>query len=211
MATLMMDLPEAPRPLATSRLAADCPRCGAPLGLRQHHQPGALCTGCNASPGCACAAPHDSRVQTLRTAVVQTVQTLATQVTQAQIAAQRQVAHAQAETQRQRTQRSGVGCRSGNPTYCRPAADKKRSNSAPSCCQWGGPHHARLRLRVAPVPLRALDSDRCVAACEVSAPEECRSFVSPEECGVAKGGARPVLLGYCRLMQEGKGFHQVTF
>ena len=30
MATLTLDLPEAPRPQAAYRLAADCPRCGAP-------------------------------------------------------------------------------------------------------------------------------------------------------------------------------------
>ena len=29
MATLTLDLPEAPRPQAAYRLAADCPRCGA--------------------------------------------------------------------------------------------------------------------------------------------------------------------------------------
>jgi len=49
------------------------------------------------------------------------------------------------------------------PTLLRPAADEERSTSAPFCCQGGGPRHARLRLRVAPVPLRALDSGRCVA------------------------------------------------
>src|SRR5256885_15896925 len=93
MAILMIDLPEPPRPLATYRLAADCPRCGAPLVLRQNRQTGALFTGCSAYPGCAFAEPHDTRVQTLSTTVVQAVQTLATQVTQAQTAAQRQVAH----------------------------------------------------------------------------------------------------------------------
>ena len=103
MATLTLDLPEIPRPQAAYRLAADCPRCGAPLVLRQNRQTGVLFTGCSAYPGCAFAEPHDPRVQTLSTAVVQAVQTLATQVTQAQTAAQRQVAQAQAETHRQLT------------------------------------------------------------------------------------------------------------
>jgi hypothetical protein len=71
--------------------------------LRQNRQTGVLFTGCSAYPGCAFAEPHDPRVQTLSTAVVQAVQTLATQVTQAQTAAQRQVAQAQAETQQQLT------------------------------------------------------------------------------------------------------------
>ena len=103
MATRTIDLPDMPRPQAAYRLAADCPHCGAPLGLRQNRQTGVLFTGCSAYPSCAFAEPHDPRVQTLSMAVVQAVQTLATQVTQAQTAAQRQVAQAQAETQQQLT------------------------------------------------------------------------------------------------------------
>ena len=34
MATLTIDLPEAPQAQTAYRLAADCPRCGAPLVLR---------------------------------------------------------------------------------------------------------------------------------------------------------------------------------
>jgi hypothetical protein len=45
----------------------------------------------------------------------------------------------------------------------------------------------------------------------MSAPEECRSVVSPEEYSVAKGGPHSVLLEYYRLTQEGKGFHPMTF
>jgi len=103
MATLTIDLPEVPRPQATYRLATECPRCGAPLVLRQNRQTGVLFTGCSVYPDCAFAEPHDPRVQTLSTAVVQAVQTLATQATQAQAAAQRQVAQVQAETHRQLT------------------------------------------------------------------------------------------------------------
>ena len=66
MATLTLDLPEAPRAQAAYRLAADCPRCGAPLVLRQNRQSAALFTGCSAYPSCAFAEPHDPRVQTLR-------------------------------------------------------------------------------------------------------------------------------------------------
>lgn len=101
MATLTLDLPEVPRPQAAYRLAADCPRCGAPLVLRQNRQTGARFTGCSAYPGCAFAEPHDPRVQALSTAVVQAVQTLATQVAQMQTEVQRQRAHLQAEVQRQ--------------------------------------------------------------------------------------------------------------
>ena len=101
MATLMIDLPEVPRPQAVYRLAADCPRCGAPLVLRQNRQTGALFTGCSAYPGCAFVEPHDPRVQTLSTGVVQAVHTLATQVVQVQTEARRQLAQAQAEAQRQ--------------------------------------------------------------------------------------------------------------
>ena len=101
MATLTIDLPEAPRPHAAYRLAADCPRCGAPLVLRQNRQTGALFTGCSAYPGCAFAEPHDPRVQALSTVVVQAVQTLAAQVAQMQTESQRQLAQAQAEVQRQ--------------------------------------------------------------------------------------------------------------
>ena len=92
MATLTLDLPEAPHPQAAYRLAADCPRCGAPLVLRQNRQTGALFTGCSAYPGCAFAEPHDPRVQALSTVVVQAVQTLAAQVAQMQAEVQRQVA-----------------------------------------------------------------------------------------------------------------------
>ena len=101
MATLTLDLPEVPRPQAVYRLAADCPRCGAPLVLRQNRQTGALFTGCSAYPGCAFVEPHDPRVQALSTAVVQAVQTLAAQVAQMQTESQRQLAQAQAEVQRQ--------------------------------------------------------------------------------------------------------------
>jgi len=101
MATLTIDLPEAPQTQTAYRLAADCPRCGAPLVLRQNRQTGALFTGCTAYPGCAFREPHDPRVQTLSTGVVQAVHALATQVVQVQTEARRQVAHAQAETQRQ--------------------------------------------------------------------------------------------------------------
>ena len=101
MATLTIDLPEAPQAQTAYRLAADCPRCGAPLVLRQNRHTSELFTGCSAYPGCAFAEPHDPRVQTLSTWVVQAVQTLATQVVQVQAEARRQVAEAQAETQRQ--------------------------------------------------------------------------------------------------------------
>ena len=102
MATLTIDLPETPQAQPAYRLAADCPHCGAPLVLRQNRQTGALFTGCSAYPGCAFTEPHDARVQTLSTGLVQAVQTLATQVVQAQAEARRQVAEAQAESQRQR-------------------------------------------------------------------------------------------------------------
>src|SRR5712692_4144660 len=101
MATLTIDLPEAPRTQAAYRLAADCPRCGAPLVLRQNRQTDALFTGCSAYPRCAFTEPHDPRVQTLSTGVVQVVHALATQVAQVQTAAQRQVTQAQADAQRQ--------------------------------------------------------------------------------------------------------------
>src|SRR4030095_11177258 len=100
MATLTIALPDVPRPQAAYRLAADCPRCGVPLVLRQNRQTGALFTGCSAYPRCAFREPHDPRVQTLSTGVVQAVQTLAMQVGQVQAEARRQVAQAQAETQR---------------------------------------------------------------------------------------------------------------
>ena len=90
MATLTIDLPEAQRPQAAYRLAADCPRCGAPLVLRQNRQTDVLFTGCSAYPECAFTEPHDPRVQALSTGMVQV-----------QTAAQRQVAQAQAEVQRQ--------------------------------------------------------------------------------------------------------------
>ena len=94
MAMLTIDLPETPQAQPAYRVAADCPHCGAPLVLRQNRQTGALFTGCSAYPGCAFTEPHDARVQTLSTGLVQAVQTLATQVVQAQ-------AEAQAESQRQ--------------------------------------------------------------------------------------------------------------
>ena len=100
MATLTLDLPEAPRAQAAYRLAADCPYCGAPLVLRQNRQTAALFTGCSAYPGCAFAEPHDPRVQALSVGVAHAVQTLATQVAQVQTEARRQVAHAQADAQR---------------------------------------------------------------------------------------------------------------
>jgi ssDNA-binding Zn-finger/Zn-ribbon topoisomerase 1 len=59
MATLTIDLPEAPRTQAAYRLAAACPHCGVPLVLRQNRQTGALFTGCSAYPGCAFREPHD--------------------------------------------------------------------------------------------------------------------------------------------------------
>ena len=101
MATLTIDLPEAPRVQAAYRLAADCPHCGAPLVLRQNRQTRALFTGCSAYPSCAFTEPHDPRVQTLSTGLVQAVQALATQVAQVRAEAQRQVAQAQTATQRQ--------------------------------------------------------------------------------------------------------------
>ena len=90
MAMLTIDLPETPPAQPAYRLAADCPHCGAPLVLRQNRRTGALFTGCSAYPGCAFTEPHDARVQTLSTGLVQAVQTLATQVVQVQAATQRQ-------------------------------------------------------------------------------------------------------------------------
>src|SRR6266702_2731989 len=90
MATLTLELPETPQAQAAYRLAADCPHCGAPLVLRQNRQTGALFTGCSAYPGCAFTEPHDARVQTLSTGLVEAVQTLATQVVQAQAETRRQ-------------------------------------------------------------------------------------------------------------------------
>jgi ssDNA-binding Zn-finger/Zn-ribbon topoisomerase 1 len=43
--------------------------------LRQNRQTGALFTGCSAYPGCVFTEPHDSRVQTLSTGLLQAVQT----------------------------------------------------------------------------------------------------------------------------------------
>jgi Topoisomerase DNA binding C4 zinc finger len=100
MATLTIDLPDVPRPQAVYRLAADCPRCGAPLVLRQNRQSGALFTGCSAYPGCTFSEPHDPRVQTLSTGVVRAVEALATQVAQSQAAAERQVAAERATLER---------------------------------------------------------------------------------------------------------------
>ena len=101
MATLTIDLPDGPRPQAAYRLVADCPRCGAPLVLRQNRQSGALFTGCSAYPGCAFSEPHDPRVQTLSTSVVRAVQALTTQLAQVQTEARRQLVQAQADAQRQ--------------------------------------------------------------------------------------------------------------
>jgi hypothetical protein len=101
MATLTMDLPEAPQAQTAYRLAADCPRCGAPLVLRQNRHTRELFTGCSAYPACAFTEPHDPRVQTLSTGVIQAVHTLATQLVQVQTEAQRRVTQAQAEAQRQ--------------------------------------------------------------------------------------------------------------
>src|SRR5215468_11678540 len=100
MATLTIDLPDVPRPQAAYRLAADCPRCGAPLVLRQNRQSGALFTGCSAYPGCAFREPHDPRVQTLSTGVVRAVEALASQVAQIQAEAQRQAATERATLER---------------------------------------------------------------------------------------------------------------
>jgi ssDNA-binding Zn-finger/Zn-ribbon topoisomerase 1 len=69
MATLTLDLPEAPRAQPAYRLAADCPCCGAPLVLRQNRQTATLFTGCSAYPGCTFSEPHDPRVQALSTEV----------------------------------------------------------------------------------------------------------------------------------------------
>jgi hypothetical protein len=101
MATLTIDVPDVPQTQAAFRLAANCPRCGAPLVLRQNRQTGVLFTGCSAYPDCAFREPHDPRVQSLSTGVVQAVHALATQVALVQTEARRQVAHAQAEAQRQ--------------------------------------------------------------------------------------------------------------
>jgi len=101
MATLTMDLPDVPRAQAAYRLAAAGPRCGAPLLLRQNRQTSVLFTGCSAYPACAFTEPHDPRVQTLSTGVVQAVHALATQVVQVQSQAQQQLAQAQAAAQQQ--------------------------------------------------------------------------------------------------------------
>jgi hypothetical protein len=101
MATLTIDLPDVPPPQAAYRLAAECPHCGAPLVLRQNRQTGVLFTGCSAYPGCAFREPHDPRVQTLSTGVVEAVRTLTTKGVQVQTEARRQVAQAQADAQRQ--------------------------------------------------------------------------------------------------------------
>jgi len=101
MATLTIDLPEAPQTQTAYRLAADCPRCGAPLVLRQNRHTSELFTGCSAYPACAFTEPHDPRVQTLSTGVVQAVHALATQVVQVQTQAQQQLAQAQAAAQQQ--------------------------------------------------------------------------------------------------------------
>ena len=101
MATLTLDLPQAPRAQAAYRLAADCPCCGAPLVLRQNRQTGVLFTGCRAYPACAFTEPHDPRVQAVSTGMIQAVQQLAMQVGEVQAEARRQVAQAQADAQQQ--------------------------------------------------------------------------------------------------------------
>jgi len=101
MATLTIPLPEDPTATRAYRLAADCPRGGAPLELRQNRRTGVLFTGCSAYPQCAFTEPHDPRVQALSTAVVQAVDVLARQLAAVQATAQQQVAAAQADTQRQ--------------------------------------------------------------------------------------------------------------
>jgi hypothetical protein len=53
MATRTIDLAEAPRALAASRLATDFPHYGAPLVLRQNRQTETLCAGGSAYPRCA--------------------------------------------------------------------------------------------------------------------------------------------------------------
>ncbi|HSF30907.1 MAG TPA: hypothetical protein VLK82_10615, partial [Candidatus Tectomicrobia bacterium] len=68
--------------------------------LRQNRQTDVVFTGCSAYPRCPFTEPHDPRVQTLSTGVVQAVQTLVTQVAQMQTQAQ-QLAQAQAASQQQ--------------------------------------------------------------------------------------------------------------
>src|SRR2546430_4194932 len=118
MATLTLELPETLQAPPTYRVAADCPHCGPPLGLRRSRQTGALFTGCSAYPGCAFTEPHDARVQTLSTGLVEAVQTLATQVVQAQAEARRQVAEAQAESQRQLAAERATLDRTGPQLIC---------------------------------------------------------------------------------------------
>jgi hypothetical protein len=96
MATLTMPLPDDPTAPRTYRLATDCPRCGSPLELRQNRRTDVLFTGCSTYPQCTFTEPHDPRVQTLSTAVVQVLQALAQQVAAAQAPAQQQVAAARA-------------------------------------------------------------------------------------------------------------------
>jgi hypothetical protein len=92
MATLTLDLPEAPRAQAAYRLATDCPCCGAPLGLRQNRQTESLLMGCSAYPGRTFTAPHDPRGQDLGTGIGRAVQTRATQSVHVQTEALRQSA-----------------------------------------------------------------------------------------------------------------------
>ncbi len=80
MATLTLDLPDGPWGQATYRLTANCPRCGAPLVLRQNRQTDGLFTGCSAYPNCTFAEAHDPRVQHMSTGLVQALQTLATEL-----------------------------------------------------------------------------------------------------------------------------------
>lgn len=84
---------------------------------------------------------------------------------------------------------------SADPSPIHPAADEERSNSAPFCCQGGGPRPARPRLRVAPVPLRALDSGPLRRSLKGVGSGGMSVFVSPEECGDMEG-AHPLPYRY---------------
>jgi ssDNA-binding Zn-finger/Zn-ribbon topoisomerase 1 len=149
MATLTIDLPDVPRPQAAYRLAADCPRCGASLVLRQNRQTGALFTGCSAYPSCAFSEPHDPRVQTLSTGVVRAVQALATQVAQIQAEAQRQAAAERVTLER--TVRQLIA-------LAHPDSQSPWSRSARGCVRaptWRRPRRALPRRRSRPVQSHA--------------------------------------------------------
>jgi hypothetical protein len=173
-AMLTVDLPETPQAQPAYRLAADCPHCGAPLVLRQNRQTGALFTGCSAYPGWAFTEPHDFRVQTLSTGLVQAVQTLATQVVQAQAEARRQVAEAQAESQRQR------------------AAERATRWSGPCGSSWP------WRIPIAGRTRRWRMSSRwpwwrCARRCTL-APSDCRPLASnprPDTCATWRACTQP--------------------